>query len=299
MSTGSTGAAAGGHEVKKSNPLKAVFPYIVVVLCLVIAFGVFYTIFRSPDNFEDGPALAAKYNAWVEAGADPETEVDHWTDAHPINFFGTVYKGGFVIPIGMAIHLMVWVFFIERLITIFFFAKGRSSADVFIGRIRLMLKDGDIEGALAACDSQKGSVANVVKAGLTKYQEVDKKGGDKEHNRDAIQKELEEATTLELPMLERNLSFLATIASLGVLVGLFGTVLGMIKAFQALSDAGAPDAGALATGISEALVNTALGIGTSSLSIIFYNFFTTQIDGLTFRIDEAGYSIVQTYETTH
>ena len=183
---------------------------------------------------------------------------------------------------------------------IFFMAKGRSSADVFVQKIRLKLKDGDISGALDLCDGQKGSIANVVKAGLLKYQEVDRNGGDdKEHNRDMIQKELEEATTLELPMLERNLSILATIASLGVLVGLFGTVLGMIKAFQALNTGGAPDAGALATGISEALVNTAIGIGTSSIAIVFYNFLTTQIDGLTYRIDEAGYSIVQTYETTH
>lgn len=275
MSTGTSGA--NGTTIKKSNPLKAYFPYIVVALCLVIAFAVFYTIFASPDNFEGGDS---------EKG-------------HPINFFGTVYKGGFVIPFGMGIHLMVWVFFIERLITIFFMAKGRSSVDVFVQSIRMKLNDGDIQGALAACDKQQGSVANVVKAGLTKYMEVDNNSQDKEHNREAIQKELEEATTLELPMLERNLSILATIASLGVLVGLFGTVIGMIKAFQALSNAGAPDATALATGISEALINTALGIGTSALAIIFYNFFTTNIDGITYRIDEASYSIVQTYETTH
>lgn len=276
MSTGTSGA--NGITIKKSNPMKAYFPYIVVALCLVVAFAVFYTLFASPDNFE---------------GGDPEK-------GHPLNFFGTVYKGGFVIPFGMGIHLMVWVFFIERLITIFFMAKGRSSVDVFVQSIRMKLNDGDINGALAACDRQQGSVANVVKAGLQKYLEVEKSGStDHEHNREAIQKELEEATTLELPMLERNLSILATIASLGVLVGLFGTVIGMIKAFQALSTAGAPDATALATGISEALINTALGIGTSALAIIFYNFFTTNIDGITYRIDEASYSIVQTYETTH
>ena len=275
MSTGSTGA--DGITVKQSNPMKSWFSYLVVAGCVAIAFIVFYTIFASPDNFEGGD---------VEKG-------------HPINFFGTVYKGGVVIPFGMALHLMVWVFFIERLITIFFLAKGRSSADVFVGKIRVLLKQGNLKGAMSACDDQKGSIANVVKAGLSKYIEVDKTGGDKEANREAIHKEIEEATTLELPMLERNLSILATIASLGVLVGLFGTVLGMIKAFSALATAGAPDAAALSTGISEALVNTAIGIGTSALSILFYNFFTTQIDGLTYRIDEAGYTIVQTYETTH
>ncbi|HHG85562.1 MAG TPA: MotA/TolQ/ExbB proton channel family protein [Bacteroidetes bacterium] len=276
MNTGSNGA--GGIEIKKSNPLKAWFPAIVVVLSMVIAFVVFYTIFASPDNFD---------------GGDP-------IKGHPLNFFGTVYKGGFVIPIGIGLHLMLWVFFIERLITVFFLAKGRSSLDVFVQNVRLKLNSGDIDGALASCDRQKGSVANVVKAGLIRYKAVEANPDtDKDVNREAIQKELEEATSLELPMLERNLPFLATIASVGVLIGLFGTVLGMIKAFQALSTAGAPDASALATGISEALVNTALGIGTSALAIIFYNFFTTTIDSLTYRIDEAGYSIVQTYETTH
>jgi biopolymer transport protein ExbB len=69
----------------------------------------------------------------------------------------------------------------------------------------------------------------------------------------------------------------------------------MIKAFSALATAGAPDAVALSNGISEALWNTALGIGTSAVAIIMYNFFTTKIDKLTYGIDEAGFSIAQTF----
>lgn len=115
----------------------------------------------------------------------------------------------------------------------------------------------------------------------------------------SIQKEVEEATSLELPMLEKNLVFLATIASVATLIGLLGTVLGMIKAFAALAIAGNPDATALATGISEALINTALGILTSAVAIIMYNFFTTKIDGLTYRIDEAGVSIAQSFASRH
>lgn len=278
MKTVGTGAADSGRTIQKSNPLKAWFPALVILLSFVVAFVVFYTVFSSPDNFD---------------GGDPEK-------GHPLNMFGTIYKGGAVIPIGMALFLMVWVFFFERVISIFFMAKGTSSVDVFVQRVRLALRDGDIDGAIQACDKQRGSVANVVKAGLSKYREVEIHPlHDKETNREAIQKELEEATTLELPMLERNLPIIATVASIGVLVGLFGTVMGMIKAFSALATAGAPDATALATGISEALVNTAIGIGTSALAIVFYNFFTVQIDSLTYQIDEAGYSIVQTYETTH
>jgi len=91
------------------------------------------------------------------------------------------------------------------------------------------------------------------------------------------------------------LTIIATIVSIATLVGLIGTVLGMIRAFAALATAGAPDAVALATGISEALVNTALGITNSTIATVMYNYFTSQIDDMLYRIDEAGYSIVQTF----
>jgi len=96
-------------------------------------------------------------------------------------------------------------------------------------------------------------------------------------------------------MLEKNLVIIATIASVATLMGLLGTVTGMIRAFTAIATSGAPDAVALANGISEALINTALGIGTSALAIIFYNFFTSKIDSLTYGIDEASYSIIQNF----
>jgi biopolymer transport protein ExbB len=69
----------------------------------------------------------------------------------------------------------------------------------------------------------------------------------------------------------------------------------MIKAFAALATAGSPDALALATGISEALINTAFGITGSTLAIVFYNYYSNKIDRLTFKIDEAGFSLIQTF----
>jgi biopolymer transport protein ExbB len=96
-------------------------------------------------------------------------------------------------------------------------------------------------------------------------------------------------------MLSKNLVIISTCASIATLLGLIGTVLGMIRAFAALANAGAPDATALATGISEALINTAFGITGSCVAIIMYNYFSTKIDALTYGIDEAGYSIVQTF----
>jgi biopolymer transport protein ExbB len=121
---------------------------------------------------------------------------------------------------------------------------------------------------------------------------------DKESKVAAISKALEEATALELPMLSKNLSVISTCASIGTLVGLIGTVVGMIRAFGALAAAGTPDTAALATGISEALVNTLVGILSSALAIIFYNFFSNRVDQITYAMDEAGFSIIQEFQTS-
>eukprot|EP01139_Manchomonas_bermudensis_P027113 Amastigsp_a856275_3.p1 type:complete len:132 gc:universal Amastigsp_a856275_3:586-191(-) len=115
-----------------------------------------------------------------------------------------------------------------------------------------------------------------------------------------IQKSIEEATALELPMLEKNLVFLSTLASVATLLGLFGTVLGMIKSFSALGEeAGGAAAQELSKGISEALFNTALGIGTSAVAIIMYNVFTTKIDSITFGIDESGFTLTQSFASLY
>jgi biopolymer transport protein ExbB len=297
--------ASNSQEIKPANPFKSWFPIIAILLCAIVCHWVFYsdTGFSAPQNFEGGEEAYEAYEAWVANGKQGE-EPAHWTDGHPKQegteyFMGIVRKGGFVIPIGLTLHLVLWVFVIERFITISR-ASGRGNKDVFVKKVRRMLAKGDIDTAASECDKQKGSIGNVIKAGLRKYKEmVAEPGMAKDAKKVAIQAEIEEATMLELPMLERNLSILATIASLGTLVGLIGTVLGMIRAFSALGAGGAPNAAELSVGISEALVNTALGITTSAFAVLFYNFFTTRIDGMTYSMDEAGYSIVQTFDVRH
>ena len=121
---------------------------------------------------------------------------------------------------------------------------------------------------------------------------------EKEQKLTSIQQTLEEATALEMPSLQ-HLPILATLTTLGTLIGLLGTVLGMIKSFQALSASGAPDSTELSTGISEALVNTAFGIATAAFALIAYNFYTNKIDNMTYAIDELGFSIVSTFAATH
>ncbi len=243
---------------------------LVILVLLVISVCLFLFVFGNPSNFEGD---------------------DNANDPLPGNYFGIVYKGGVIVPILLTCFLTAIVFSIERIFTIAK-AKGTGNLDSFVRKVQSLLNANDISSALKECDKQKGSVGNVTYAALKKYQQLTT---DTELNKEqklvALSKEVEEATSLELPMLEKNLTIIATLASVSTLVGLLGTVLGMIKAFAALGQSGAADSSKLANGISEALVNTALGIGTSAICIIGYNYFTSRIDELTYSIDEIGLSV--------
>jgi biopolymer transport protein ExbB len=257
-----------------SDSLKSGFAASVIIIALVLGFVIWKFILGDPSRFVNN---------------DPS--------GHPLpgDFLAVFYKGGYLVPLAIGLLLMTFTFAIERQLTIGR-AKGKGSVKSFVQRIRSLVSSGNISQAVAECDKQKGSVANVVKAGLIKYGElVNNNTLEAEKKIALIQKDIEETTSLEMPMLEKNLVILATIASIATLIGLLGTVLGMITAFASMAQAGAPDSVGLANGISEALINTALGIGTSAVAIIFYNYFTSKIDALTYGIDEAGYTIVQNF----
>lgn len=265
-------------SASSSSSFSTVFASILIPLSLGIGILIYIFILGDPSHFENGDRKG-----------------------HPLtgDYLGMMYKGGPMVPVLMANMIIVIAVVIERFVTIRI-AGGKGSIPVFVRKIKMMLDRGDIEGAIAECDRQRGSAANVIREGLRKYQEMSLVTDmEKDQKILAIQKEIEEATSLELPMLEKNLVILATISSIATLLGLLGTVFGMIRAFSAIATAGAPDAVALSTGISEALINTALGIATSALAIIFYNYFTTKIDGMTYAIDEAGFSIAQTFASKH
>jgi biopolymer transport protein ExbB len=256
---------------KSSGGIQGMFASIAVPASLVVGIVIYQFIMGAPDNFD--------------AEGHPK----------PGNYLAMIYMGGFIVPILLCVNLLVIIFSIERFITIAK-AKGKGRVETFVRNVQEMLSNGQLDNAIAECDKQQGSVANVIKAGISKYKKVQGDGSmDKEAKTAAIQKDIEETTSLELPMLSKNLVIISTCASIATLLGLIGTVLGMIRAFAALANAGAPDATALATGISEALINTAFGITGSCVAIIMYNYFSTKIDALTYGIDEAGYSIVQTF----
>lgn len=258
---------------KKTSSIQAYFTVAIIIVEYIVSLIVFYKVMGSASHFEGGN---------VEKG-------------HPLDTFGTIYRGGFIVPILLTINLVVITFTIERALTLMR-AKGSGNVSNFVRTIRELIEGERIDEAIAACDKQKGSIGNIVRSGLERYHVVENDTQlDKEQKMAAIQKDLEESTSLELPMLSKNLVILSTCASIATLVGLIGTVLGMIRSFSALAASGTPDANSLAAGISEALINTAFGIAGSCVAIIVYNIFTSQIDRITYGIDEANFSILQTF----
>jgi len=262
-------------NVKKSTGISA---GLVILGCAIVALLFFNFVAGDPSNF-----------------------VDQNPKGHPLpnNVFGTLYKGGMVIPMVLTLLFTVITLSVER-----FFAlnraRGKGNLTKFVENVKAKLDAGDIRGAHEVCDAQKGAVANILNAGLVRYEDVEKITDKNNDEKSAIiQKEIEEATALELPSMEQNLPIIATISTLGTLFGLLGTVLGMIRSFAALANEGAPDSLALSTGISEALMNTATGIATGALAIISYSFYSAKVQNITNAVDEIGFAIGQTYTKKH
>jgi biopolymer transport protein ExbB len=266
---------------KSSNIISLLAP----ILCVVVGYIIWRFILGAGSNFGVGSE---------NGGFWPERD-------QPKSALSKMYLGGIIVPILIGSFLTMLTFVIERFLTISKASGTGSNAD-FIRKVQYHLANKNVDAALSECDKQKGSVGNVMKAGLHRYKDmITNNELNTEQKVIAIQKEVEEATSLELPMLEKNLVFLSTIASIATLLGLLGTVLGMIRSFSALGEdsGGGAAASKLSVGISEALYNTALGIGTSAFAIIFYNIFTTKIDGITYGIDESGFTLTQSFASLY
>ena len=136
---------------KESSSASGMFATLTVPLCIIISAIIFFFILGDASHFKGGD------NTGEPADGD---------------VFGIVYKGGKLVPLVMSYVLMVIVFSIERFIVIGK-ASGTSSVDSFVRRIQGFLNAGNIDAASAECDKQKGSVANVIKAGLKKYKEME------------------------------------------------------------------------------------------------------------------------------
>ena len=261
--------------------MKNLFNISVIILSLIIGmYVIWWLIMGAPSGFENGT----------------ERTIPKANDV-----LATIHTGGPLVGILIALIIISITFVFERLLTINK-AKGKGNPVIFIKNMIDKLTKGNLDEALAECDNQRGSVANVMRAAISRFKEIENDPAfTAEKKVTETQRAIDEAMNLETPLLEKNLVILSTVASIATMVGLLGTTIGMIRAFQALAETGTVSATQLSIGISEALYNTAGGLLGAILSIVAFNFFTTKVDNFVYMIDEAILNVTQifTLRTKH
>jgi biopolymer transport protein ExbB len=199
-------------------------------------------------------------------------------------------QGGPLVAILIGLLILLFTYVIERFLTLRL-ARGKEPHASFVAKFRKAVLGKDFPGALKICDAQNGVTANVLKSGIESYVKLTKDNTPKEKKFASLDKAISDATGRETPLLERNLVVLTTIASIGTMVGLLGTTIGMIRAFQAMGNTGAVDATKLAIGISEALFNTAFGLMNAILGIVANNYYVNKVDQFNYEIDSSAYDM--------
>ena len=173
------------------------------------------------------------------------------------------------------------------------FSSARKQSRVFAPAVAGALKDGKIDEAISIAEQNKRShLAKVVTAGLQEFQAHQVSSEISGETIEASKRALERAAAIVHAELKRGVSSLATIGSTAPFVGLFGTVLGIIHAFQGISSAKSTGLAAVAGGISEALVTTAIGLFVAIPAVWIYNYFTTKIESFDVEMDNSSSELI-------
>jgi len=192
-------------------------------------------------------------------------------------------KGRYVMWPLLAFSIIAVAVIIERAIVL---RKAKINVNEFLAKLRkALIVNGSIRDAIKICEQYRGPLASIMKAGLLKY------GQPKED----IERTIETAALHELGRLERWLTVLSSIANVAPLLGFFGTVSGMISSFEALAEQGLSNPGAVASGISEALITTAAGLLVAIPTQLFYNFFMNSINKSVRDIETSTNMLLETF----
>ena len=194
-----------------------------------------------------------------------------------------INKGGPMMYLIVLASILAVGVVIERMYTL---NKARVDSDKFMDGIIGILKRNKIIEAVEMCNSTPGPVAHIIKAGILKH----------DRSRPEIKEAVAEAAELEIPRLEKHLPILATIAHITPLLGLLGTVTGMIRSFQIIQAKAASmvpvNPGDLAGGIWEALLATVAGLSVAIPAYVAYNYLTSQVDGFVYDMEKSAMDLV-------
>ena len=197
--------------------------------------------------------------------------------------FEIIQKGGPVMYPIILCSVLAFAIVIERLYHIY---KAKIDTKDFMNNIEITIKRNRIAEAIKICDNTPGPIAHIVKAGIMKH----------DRSRQEIRESIEDAGHQEVPRLEKNISLLATIAHIAPLLGLLGTVTGMVRAFQIIQEKSASfnpvSPGDLAGGIWEALLTTVAGLIVAIPTVVAYNYLVNRVEEVVLEMERSSTEVV-------
>ncbi|HXG56557.1 MAG TPA: MotA/TolQ/ExbB proton channel family protein [Vicinamibacterales bacterium] len=207
---------------------------------------------------------------------------------HMWNEMGPIAKG-----IGVILIIMSMISFGVAIERIYTFSQARKQSKLYAPQVAKHLKEGRLKDAIAVSSSKNyrySHLAKVVLAGLQEYQFQQETGSNlsREDLVDTVRRAIQRASALTANDLKKGVAALATIGATAPFVGLLGTVVGIITAFQGIAATGSGGLGAVSAGISEALVETALGLVVAIPAVWFYNYLTGRIEYFNVEMDNSS-----------
>jgi biopolymer transport protein ExbB/biopolymer transport protein TolQ len=211
---------------------------------------------------------------------------------HMWNEMGLVAKG-----IGVILIIMSMISFGVAIERIYTFKQAKKQSKLYAPQVAKHLKEGRLKDAIAISSSKNyrySHLAKVVLAGLQEYQFQQESGSNlsREDLVDTVRRAIQRASALTANDLKKGVSSLATIGATAPFVGLLGTVVGIITAFQGIAATGSGGLAAVSAGISEALVETALGLVVAIPAVWFYNYLTGRIEYFNVEMDNSSSELV-------
>ena len=199
--------------------------------------------------------------------------------------------------IGVILIIMSMISFGVAIERIYTFTQARKQSKLYAPQVAKHLKEGRLKDAIAISASKNyrySHLAKVVLAGLQEYQFQQETGANlsREDLVDTVRRAIQRASALTANDLKKGVASLATIGSTAPFVGLLGTVVGIITAFQGIAATGSGGLGAVSAGISEALVETALGLVVAIPAVWFYNYLTGRIEYFNVEMDNSSSELV-------
>jgi biopolymer transport protein ExbB/biopolymer transport protein TolQ len=199
--------------------------------------------------------------------------------------------------LGIVLIVMSMISFGVAIERIYTFAQARKQSKLYAPQVAKHLKEGRLKDAIAISSSKNyrySHLAKVVLAGLQEYQFQQESGSNlsREDLVDTVRRAIQRAAALTANDLKKGVASLATIGATAPFVGLLGTVVGIITAFQGIAATGSQGLGAVSAGISEALVETALGLVVAIPAVWFYNYLTGRIEYFNVEMDNSSSELV-------